>query len=77
MGKLAEYYNQASKRATQETFGIDASPSGRNPYIRIQNMTKEAFLKPILEVNKAKDSGLLKNMMLELKKRKSGTKWIK
>ena len=65
MGKLAEYYNQASKRATQETFGIDASPSGRNPYIRIQNMTKEAFLKPILEVNKAKDSGLLKNMMLE------------
>ena len=41
------YYNRTENRATQETFGISADPSGRNPYVKLPNITPSAFKKPL------------------------------
>ena len=41
------YYNEVSKRATQETFGISAGPQGRNPYVKFPTITPSNFKSPL------------------------------
>ena len=77
--KLYEaYYNEVGKRATQETFGISADPSGRNPYVKLPSITPTNFKKPLgivvdpvtkevtyLEPNLKEHGGLMKLMLGE------------
>ena len=41
------YYNEVSKRATQETFGISASPQGRSPFVKLPTITPSNFKLPL------------------------------
>ena len=65
IGGLKPYYNEMTQRATQETFGIAAAPSGRKPFVRIKGMNKEAFMQPLEAITKASESGPLKSMLVE------------
>ena len=53
IGGLRPYYNEMGQRATQETFGIAAAPSGRTPFVRIKGMNKETFMRPLEAITKA------------------------
>ena len=65
IGGLKPYYNEMTQRATQETFGIAAAPSGRKPFVRIKGMNKETFMQPLEAITKASESGPLKSMLVE------------
>jgi len=64
-GGLKPYYNEMTQRATQETFGIAAAPSGRKPFVRIKGMNKETFMQPLEAITKGSESGPLKSMLVE------------
>ena len=65
------YYNEVSKRATQETFGISAGPQGRNPYVKFPTITPSNFKLPLgirpegNYVNLREHGGLYKLLMGE------------
>ena len=65
IGGLRPYYNEMTQRATQETFGIAAAPSGRKPFVRIKGMNKETFMQPLEAITKGSESGPLKSMLVE------------
>lgn len=65
------YYNEVSKRATQETFGISAGAQGRNPFVKLPTITPSNFKLPLgikpegSYVNLKEHGGLYKLLMGE------------
>ena len=65
------YYNEMTKRATQETFGISAGKQGRRPYIKFPNIKPSDFKLPLgikpegSYVNLKEHGGLYKLMVGE------------
>lgn len=65
------YYNEVSKRATQETFGISAGKQGRNPFVKLPTITPSNFKLPLgikpegNYVNLREHGGLYKLLMGE------------